>query len=807
MNQTAGARNRALHHLRVVDLTSRVAGPFCTKLLAGFGASVVKIEPPESGDPARGAGPFVGDEEGTERSIPFLWLNTGKQSVTLNLQSAAGISLLKKLIEQADVLVESFQPGGMDELGLGVDVCRGLNPRLVVCSISNFGQDGPYRDFPAEELELYALSGAMYLSGEKQLPPLGPGPAVCHYTAAVTAYLAILMALRKRDTTNEGEHIDVSIFESAIDLIEVALAGHLQNGAVAARGSHAFAPWGLFACRDGYVTVIGAPFRKWRRGAEMFEEPRLLDSKYGELRDRVRYREEVESLIQPWLDRHTRQETCERAYEGGLAFGQLSSFEEVLASSQHRSREFFAEIEHPEAGRHEYCSAPFKMSVTPYVSARAPRLGEHNESVLHEQRKPVEHTDSRASGDGGGPMTGDLLEGVCVLDLTHSWAGPHCTRLLADYGAEVILVEYPRRLAMHRGGRREAQSYNNQPAWFQVNRNKHSVTLDLERPQHQAMFADLVRHADVVVDNSRPGVMQRLGIDRSALVRLKPDLITLSMSAYGETGPHSDRPAYGGALEAVSGIQVLTGYQDAGKPQRIRELDVVNGLGGACAVMTALIHRQRTGEGQHIDLSQLEFSTFALIGEHLLEFSANGVHAQRMGNRHCRFAPSGCYPCSQEDQWVTLTVTSDDQWRGLCEALDKPAWGSEARFSDVSGRREHHAEIDRAIETWTRGRTHREAMRILTHHAVPAGAVLTTADLRSDPHLQARDYFLGDPADPARKMMGLPFRTSRGAGAVRWRGPDLGAANARIARDKLGRDECDVPTFACDEIGTTYDSG
>jgi crotonobetainyl-CoA:carnitine CoA-transferase CaiB-like acyl-CoA transferase len=189
----------------------------------------------------------------------------------------------------------------------------------------------------------------------------------------------------------------------------------------------------------------------------------------------------------------------------------------------------------------------------------------------------------------------------------------------------------------------------------------------------------------------------------------------------------------------------------------------------------------------------------------LLEFSANGVHAPQAGNRHRRFAPQGCYPCSEEDQWVTLTVTSDDQWRRLCEALDKTAWGSEARFADVSGRREHHDEIDRVIEAWTRGRTHREAMRILGEHAIPAGAVLTTADLRADPHLEARDYFVSDPADATKKMMGLPFRTSRGAGAVRWRGPDLGVDNTRIAGNKLGLDPCDAPSFTCDEIGTTYD--
>ncbi len=359
---------------------------------------------------------------------------------------------------------------------------------------------------------------------------------------------------------------------------------------------------------------------------------------------------------------------------------------------------------------------------------------------------------------------------------------------------------------MHRGGLAKAESYNNQPPWFQVNRNKYSMTLDFHQPKDHAIFLDLVRQADVVVSNSRPGVLDRLGIGRAALLAVKPDLITIAMTAYGETGPHSSRPAYGGALEAVSGMQVLTAYSAGGKAQRIRELDVVNGLGGACAIMAALIHRQHTGQGQHVDLSQLEFSTFSLIGEHLLEFVANGTHAPAAGNRHRRFAPQGCYPCSGEDQWVTLTVATDEQWKRLCDVLGAAAWKQDARFANADLRRERHAEIDEAIAAWTRGRTHYEAMQTLQAQAIPSGAVLTSADLASDPHLQARGYFVQDSKDPTKRMMGLPFQMADGGGAVRWRGPDLGADNARIAREKLGRPESDVPTFATDKIGTSYDA-
>jgi crotonobetainyl-CoA:carnitine CoA-transferase CaiB-like acyl-CoA transferase len=359
---------------------------------------------------------------------------------------------------------------------------------------------------------------------------------------------------------------------------------------------------------------------------------------------------------------------------------------------------------------------------------------------------------------------------------------------------------------MHRGGWRLAKSYNDQPAWFQLNRNKYSIALDLRRPRDHSFFSDLVQHSDVVANNSRLGVMDRLGIGRPALLALKPDLITIAMTAYGETGPHASRPAYGGSLEAVSGMQVLTGYTPHGKSQRIRELDVVNGIGGACAIMAALIHRERTGQGQHIDLSQLEFSTFSLIGEHLLEFVANGSHTQPLGNRNRKFAPQGCYPCRDADQWVTLTVVTDKQWQRLCDLIGASQWKRDARFVTAAGRHEYHSEIDHAIATWTRNHNHYKAMQILQSLAIPSGAVLTSADLASDPHLKARGYFVDNPAEPTKKMMGLPFKLAHGGGAVRWQGPDLGADTARVARDKLGRAEADAPTFVSDEIGTAYDA-
>jgi len=215
------------------------------------------------------------------------------------------------------------------------------------------------------------------------------------------------------------------------------------------------------------------------------------------------------------------------------------------------------------------------------------------------------------------------LDGVRVVDLTHEWAGPHATRMLADFGADVIKVEYVRRMDIMRLARTEGCAYNHHPRWLQLHRNKQSVTLDLKQPDDAEIFKELVRLADVVVESSRPGVLARLGLGDDVLRALRPDLIMVSMSGFGQTGPEASYAGYGGCLEAVSGLQALTAYERDGRPMRVREMDVINGVSGACAIMTALVHRRQTGQGQRIDLSQLETTTGALVGAHLLEYVMN----------------------------------------------------------------------------------------------------------------------------------------------------------------------------------------
>ena len=397
------------------------------------------------------------------------------------------------------------------------------------------------------------------------------------------------------------------------------------------------------------------------------------------------------------------------------------------------------------------------------------------------------------------------LSGVRVIDISHSWAAPHCARILGDFGAEVIKVEYIRRLCLLRGAKKEERIYNSHPGWLQVNRNKYSVTLNLKIDPDREIFRDLVRISDVLIENSRTGVMEKLGFGFQDLLKIKEDLIMLSMTAFGNTGPYASYSGYGAVMEGVGGIQCLTAYEKDGRPARIRELDITNGVAGACAVMTALLYRQRTGEGQYIDLSQLEAATHGLIGEHLLEYVMNGCRTLPLGNRHRMYAPQGCYRCKGEDKWITLTVRSEDEWRTFCGILGHPEWIPDPRFASRQSRMKNHDLLDRLIEEWTLQHGHYEAMQVLQNSGIPSGAVVDADEIRKSVHLKERQYFTHEEGGSDLLFMGMPFQFAHKEGKVRWRGPALGQHNEYIFRQLLGRSQEEVRPMNMNDIGTAFD--
>ncbi|HYR88130.1 MAG TPA: CoA transferase [Terriglobia bacterium] len=400
------------------------------------------------------------------------------------------------------------------------------------------------------------------------------------------------------------------------------------------------------------------------------------------------------------------------------------------------------------------------------------------------------------------------LSGWRIVDLTHEWAGPHAARLMADFGAEVIKVEYFRRLDHMRGANKINRAYDRHARFLQLNRNKRSLALDLRDALDRGVFEDLVRSSNVVLSNSRPGVLERLGYGFAALRHLKADIILVALSACGQTGPHANYAGYGGGLEATSGVQSLTAYGPAEKPRRIREMDVTNGIMGAVAIVTALMHHQATGKGTFIDLSEIEAPAHALAAERIMEVALKGASVLPLGNRDASNAPHGVYPCQGEDTWIAISVDTGPEWLALCTAIGRPDCTADQRFATRESRLQHHDALDELISFWTRQHDKLTAMKLLQASGITAGAVLDVSDLAKDPHLTKRGYFRYPTCTPHEFLYpGFPFRLSAGGGEVATGGPPLGEANQYVIRDLLRRDPVDVREIREDEIGTDFDVG
>ena len=390
-------------------------------------------------------------------------------------------------------------------------------------------------------------------------------------------------------------------------------------------------------------------------------------------------------------------------------------------------------------------------------------------------------------------MVARPLEGVRVLDLTHVYAGPTCARILCDLGAEVIKVEGIKRTDAARLGvpaeNNAEGDFWNRTAWsLYRNAGKKSVTLDFNDSRAVELFKRLAGHADVVIESYTPRVMAQHGIDYQSLREIKPDLIMISLSGYGQTGPWRDYTAYGTGLEGASGIASSTGYR-GGDPLRsgISFHVPYSGILGAGAVLTALRYRRRSGKGQYIDLSEQE-AAIPVGGYALMEQALNGREPERIGNRSPWFAPQGCYRCRGEDNWLVLTVGNDAEWRALYDAAGRPEWAEDERFADVLGRHGYHDELDELIVAWTRGQDHMEAMHLLQRAGVIAAAVLNPKQVLLDPHLRERGYFaVADFAGgscPVPKALGARFQEFE-AGA-RGGGPKLGEHNREVLQGLLG---------------------
>ena len=393
------------------------------------------------------------------------------------------------------------------------------------------------------------------------------------------------------------------------------------------------------------------------------------------------------------------------------------------------------------------------------------------------------------------------LKNYRVLDLSRIWAGPYCTKLFADMGAEIIKMESLSVYDSHRGPVNPAKGIAaypdgepgdepwNRNGWFNcLHMSKYGVTLELTKDEGRRVFERLVSISDVVIENFRQGSLERLGYTYEELRKHRPDLIYVSMPAFGNTGPWKGYLGYGIGQEQLSGMAHMTGYRGEGPMKSgINHGDPITGSHAAGVLMAALRHRRRTGKGMYIDVSQQE-SSVALMGPEVLAYQMTGQEPERRGNRSGWYAPANSYRCAGEDRWVTIAATNQDQWRRLAQAMDADGLADDPRFDTNEARRENHDDLDRIISEWTIGLEAYDLTRKLQRLGVPAGPVLRGPDLLQDAHYKDRGTFVtvDHPQVGPKQYPGIPWKMSATPGVVRWPSPTLGQHNGEVYGELLG---------------------
>ncbi len=374
--------------VRVLDLSEYIAGPYATRLLAGFGADVIKVERP-SGDPIRRWGALNGEPD-LETSAFHLYLNQGKRSVTLDLDTAEARDALWRLIDTADVLVESFRPGTMAAWGFDAATVASRKPDLLYVSVTWFGQDGPYASYEAWEITSYALSGLMSITGEDHREPLKNGGYLGQYLTGHKTFDAVMVGLWERGNSGLGQHLDISVLECTASLLEHFDMQWIYAHTIPPRaGNGARAAWGLYPAADGWVGVVSGPARRWANIGVLMESEELLSERFLVPGAQMELRDEIDALMLPWLVTHEKEEIYHRAQALGLPFGYAATPADLFGVEQLEHRGFFERIDHPVAGSARYPTVAAKFTDGLWSLGRAPLLGEHNVELLGPSGPPA----------------------------------------------------------------------------------------------------------------------------------------------------------------------------------------------------------------------------------------------------------------------------------------------------------------------------------------------------------------------------------------------------------------------------------
>jgi crotonobetainyl-CoA:carnitine CoA-transferase CaiB-like acyl-CoA transferase len=786
----------------VLELGEMVAAPYCAKLLGDLGADVIKIEHPDGGDPSRLRGPLLDGKLDPERSGTFLYLNTSKRSFRLDLGNEADRRTFAALAARADVLIEDRSPGQLEALELGYAALSRDNPGLIFTSLTPFGQDGPNSQHRCEHLNLYHAAGhasPFAALGAEDRPPARAGGDLGEYDAGLTAALGILGAVYGRGRTGRGQHIDCSKQEAMMCLERVTI-GRFANEPDPFSGPGG--PGGLSPAKDGWVMLTTLETHQWEGMLRAMGNPAWSEAEWCKSpAGRMEHMDEIAARKAEWGESLRREEIYHLAQGEGTPAAPVRNVAEVLAWQQPRARGFFREIDHPCAGTLRLPTTPYRSSKTPWVGTRAPLLGEHDEAIRSELADPMEPRGAPSSGLPGARP----LEGLRIADFTWAWAGPQGSLLLEMLGAEVIKIESRARLDHSRVHSLTAGSLSGDidksPVFNDLNLGKRSVTLNLRSEGGRELAKKLVAKCDVVLQNMRPGVLDRLGLGYDDLRAVRPNLIMLSSSAVGATGPEGNYAGYAPTFACLSGITSISGHPDLPPISLSGSVDLRVGTASAFAVMAALNHRQRTGDGQNIDLSSTEVMS-AMMGHAFLDYQLSGHVPERMGNRDDWMAPHGCYRCdggSEDGDRVTIAVATEDQWRAMRQLIADPELDG-SHFATAESRKKNEDRLDERLERWTRERSAGDVVASLQAAGIAAARVQSGASLARDEHVAAREVFVPIEHPLLGKLRSVrpPWRME--GAQISEPGPLLGQHNDYVLGKILGLDPAEIARLVDEEI-------
>lgn len=769
----------ALSHLRVVDLTD-LRGALAGRMLADLGADVIRVERPGH-DADRLTPPFAGDVAAPDRSLPFLFRNLGKRAAVIHLDDPAGWARFVGLCERADILIENTT-----DRRLAADAVRARHPHLVHATIGDLGRAGPHAGWQLEPLPAFAASGALWASGFADRPPCWLPGFQAHDCASVVAVLGALAAVASRRRDGCGQTVEVSVQEAAMACFapwSIVLADYARRFPLLLHASprDADGPAVVVPVADGWVRLLAVtprqlralvllvtgrepehttarpperatshdgPWTAFQAAAPRIAEggldlANLIMGALSRLPVHLDLLPAVRGALQTFrllatraFANRRRDEIVAQGLRLGLPIAPVHRPEEFVVAEQTRVRGFFRRTDFPHLGNAPVAPFPCRLSATPVVLARpAPEAHDDTSDFA-----PREHAASGGATDPRPP-----LDGLRVVSLCVGAVGPELCSTLRDLGAEVAKLEsagspdFLRRLSVDLGSPNCSFMFNDE------NRGQRSVCLDLSTDTGRALALRLCATADVVAENRQGGVADRLGLGYDAVRAVRSDVVYVSSQGFGRGGPLGAAPAYGPMAAAFAGATWLWNHPDPPYPagSSLEHPDHLAGRMLAVAVLAALEHRTRTGEGQHVELSQSEAAAF-LLGHFYLQEPCTGRPVVQQGNASAGACPHGVYRARGDDRWVAIAVTDDAAWTRFCGVV---TWKAEARFATLAGRLAARDELDARVTAWTTNHTPEEVASRLQAIGVSAFPVQGPDEHRADAHLAARQALvtLDDP--------------------------------------------------------------